>query len=123
MKFENKEIFFLYGDIPYICVMDTKVARFDTRWTEEQKRLFERASTLGGFRSLSEFVFFAVQQRAEEIIEKHEKIISTKRDQEIFANALMNPPSPNSKLKKAAKRYLDLIEPDGVRNRATKIKS
>lgn len=103
--------------------MDTKVARFDTRWTEEQKRLFERASTLGGFRSLSEFVFFAVQQRAEEIIEKHEKIISTKRDQEIFANALMNPPSPNSKLKKAAKKYLDLIEPDGVRNRATKVKS
>ena len=103
--------------------MNTKVARFDTRWTEEQKSLFERASTLGGFRSLSEFVFFAVQQRAEEIIEKHEQIISTKRDQEIFANALMNPPSPNSKLKQAAKRYLDLIEPDGVRNRATTVKS
>ncbi len=103
--------------------MSTKIARFDTRWTEEQKRLFERASTLGGFRSLSEFVFFAVQQHAEKIIEKHEKIISTERDQEIFANALMNPPSPNSNLRKAAKRYLDLIEPDGVRNKATTIKS
>ncbi len=103
--------------------MNTKMSRFDTRWTEEQKRLFERASTLGGFRSLSEFVFFAVQQRAEEIIEKHEHLISTKRDQEIFANALLNPPSPNSKLKKAAKRYLDLIEPDGIRNKTVTVKS
>lgn len=99
--------------------MSTKFARFDTRWTEEQKRLFERASTLGGFRSLSEFVFFAVQQQAEEIIEKHERIIASQKDQEIFANALLNPPSPNSKLKKAARRYLDLMEKDEVQNRTT----
>ncbi|MDL5511067.1 DUF1778 domain-containing protein [Arenibacter sp. M-2] len=103
--------------------MKSKIARFDTRWTTEQKEMFEHASSIGGFRSLSEFVFFAVQQRAEEIIEKHEQIISSRRDQEIFANALLNPPSPNSKLKRAAKRYMELIESDGVRNKAVKVKS
>ena len=103
--------------------MKTKIARFDTRWTEEQKSRFERASALGGFRSLSEFVFFAVQQQAEEIIEKHEQIITSERDREIFINALLNPPSPNAKLKEAAKRYLEIMESDGVRNKATGIKS
>ena len=103
--------------------MKSKIARFDTRWTAEQKELFEHASSLGGFRSLSEFVFFAVQQSAEDIIAKHEQFILSRRDQEIFAKALLNPPSPNSKLERAAKRYMDLIEPDGVRNKAVKVKS
>jgi len=98
--------------------MKTKEARFDTRWPEEQKKFFEKASVLGGYRSLSEFVFSAVQQKAEEIVERHEKMILSQKDNEIFIHALLNPPEPNEKLKKAAKRYMDLIEEDEVPNRS-----
>lgn len=94
------------------------MTRFDTRWTKEQKQLFERASSLGGFRSLSEFVFFAVRKQAEEIIEKHEGLVTSQRDREIFFQALLNPPAPNADLKKAAQRYLDLNEDDELSDRS-----
>tara|TARA_R100001015_G_C4609992_1_gene165321 strand:+ start:261 stop:560 length:300 start_codon:yes stop_codon:yes gene_type:complete len=90
--------------------MTTKTARFEARWTAKQKELFEKASVIGGFRSLSEFVLYTVQRQAEVIIEEHENFLSSKKDQKIFADALLNPPAPNAKLRKAAKKYLDSID-------------
>ena len=48
----------------------TKTARFDTRWTKEEKEYFEKASQLGGFRSLSEFVFYTIKEKAKKIISR-----------------------------------------------------
>lgn len=73
-------------------------ARFDTRLTNEQKVLFERAAKLGGYRSLSDFVIKTVQKRAAEIIDENEKILSSQRDAEIFFEALKNYGEPNEKL-------------------------
>ncbi len=36
---------------------------------------------------------------------KTAQILASKRDQEIFFDALMNPPKPNEALKKAMKQY------------------
>jgi uncharacterized protein (DUF1778 family) len=80
-------------------------ARFDTRLSKDQKELFEYAASLGGFRNLTEFVISSTQSVANEIIEKHNAILASKRDQELFFNALIHPSKPNSKLKKAASRY------------------
>ncbi|MDR3712084.1 MAG: DUF1778 domain-containing protein [Puia sp.] len=86
--------------------MKTKAtARFDTRIPEEQKQFFEYAANLGGFRTLTEFVIHSVRLQAEKIIEKHNAILASKKDQELFFTSLMNPPKPNDKLKEAAKRY------------------
>jgi uncharacterized protein (DUF1778 family) len=98
-------------------IMKAKLARFDTRWTEEQKHFFERASVLAGYRSLSEFVFVAVQKRAEEIVESHERLLASDRDAEVFMQALLAPQEANSVLKKAAERYRKAVEEDGVRHR------
>jgi uncharacterized protein (DUF1778 family) len=87
----------------------TSKARFDTRLRQEQKEFFEYAARLGGFRTLTEFVVFSAQKRAEEIVEEHNKILASKRDREIFFNALTNPPHPNKYLKKAASRYNQAI--------------
>ncbi len=84
-------------------------ARFDTRLTKEQKDFFELAANLGGFRTLTEFVIASVQERAKDIVEEHNKIISSKRDQMIFFNEITNPSDPNMALKKAAKRYKSLV--------------
>lgn len=80
-------------------------ARFDTRLPKEQKDFFEFAATLGGFRTLTEFVIASVQEKAKIIVEEHNKIISSKRDAEIFFNELVKPSKPNEALKNAAERY------------------
>ena len=80
-------------------------SRFDTRIPKDQKEYFEHAASLGGFRTLTEFVVHSVKQEADKIIERHNSILSSKRDQEIFFKALINPPKPNERLKKAAIRF------------------
>ena len=85
--------------------MDTSIARFDTRLPKKQKEYFEYAANLGGYRTLTEFVIVSVQSKADEIVAKHRTIVSSRRDQEIFFDAIMNPPSPGKKLLAAAKKY------------------
>ncbi len=82
-----------------------KKARFDTRLSQEQKQLFERAARLGGYRSLTDFVIATVQSKAKEIIEEREVILASQKDQEIFFNALLHPPQPNSHLIQAKEDY------------------
>lgn len=84
---------------------DLKDARFDTRLSKEQKIHFERAANLGGFRNLTDFVVFAVNEKANEIISKHEQILHSSQDQEVFFNALTNPAAPNEALLKAVSDY------------------
>lgn len=77
------------------------MSRFDARLPEEQKQLFEYASKIGGFRSLTDFIITSLQAKAEEIIEKHNSIITSKKDQEVFFDALQAEAKPNKKLKSA----------------------
>lgn len=80
-------------------------ARFDTRVSREQKELFELAATLGGFRTLTDFVISTLQEKAKIILEEHQTILASERDRRIFFDALLHPPKPNARLKAAAKRY------------------
>jgi len=87
-----------------------KTARFDTRWSLEHKSIFEKASQLSGFKSLSDFVFYTLQERARQIIEDHKNILASEKDQEIFFNALMNPPAPNKDLRRAKAKHDDFLK-------------
>jgi len=80
-------------------------ARFDTRLPKEQKQFFEKAAMLGGYRSLTDFIIQAVQDKAKEIIKERELIIASERDSEIFFNEITNPGSPNKSLRKAVEGY------------------
>ena len=83
-----------------------EMTRFDARITKEQKELFEYAAEITGSRTLTEFVISAAQKEADKVIEKKQlKLVASKRDQEIFFDALMNPAKPNAALKKALNRY------------------
>ena len=86
----------------------SKVARLEARISPEQKLLFERAADLQG-RSLTEFVVRSAQEAAEEAIRAHELISLTARDTKAFINALLKPPAPGSRLKRAAERYQSLM--------------
>lgn len=84
-------------------------ARFDTRLSKEQKQLFERASVLGGYRSLTDFVLATVQDKAKEIIEESEIVIASEKDKTIFFESLINPPKPNKELLSAKKAYDKIV--------------
>lgn len=84
-------------------------ARFDTRLPKEQKLLFERAARIGGYRSLTDFVVLAAQEKAKQIILEKERIIASKRDSEIFFEAITNSPKANKDLINAASEYKALL--------------
>lgn len=85
-------------------------ARFDAKIPKAQKALFEYAASLGGFRTLTDFIINASQEKANAIIEEHNTILASKKDQEIFFNAFMNPAGPNQKLKLTAERYKKFLQ-------------
>ena len=55
-------------------------ARFDAKIPRVQKQLFEYAASLGGFRTLTDFVINAVQEKANTIIQQHDTILASERD-------------------------------------------
>lgn len=79
--------------------------RFEARLSVEEKEFFERAAAIGGFRSLTEFIIRSARKRAEEIVNRYELVIASKRDSEVFFNAILNPESPNEKLVAAANKF------------------
>jgi uncharacterized protein (DUF1778 family) len=94
--------------------------RFDTRLSAEMKDFFEQAAELGGYKTFSEFVIYSVKLQAEKIFEKHNTILASKKDQEIFFSAIMNPDEPNSELKEAAERYKKMTRRDELSNSSIK---
>jgi uncharacterized protein (DUF1778 family) len=84
-------------------------ARFDIRLSKDKKLIIEKAAILGGYRHLSDFVVSTVYERAQMIIQKSETILTSQRDNEIFFNALVNPPEPNEALVSAANQYKEMV--------------
>jgi uncharacterized protein (DUF1778 family) len=82
-----------------------KKSRFEARITEEQKALFLRAAAYGGHRTLTEFIISSAQEKADALIREHEILHLTAEDRRIFVDALLHPPEPNEKLRRAAERY------------------
>lgn len=83
----------------------SKTQRLEARITQEQKELFQRAAEIQG-RTLTDFVISSLINAANQVIQENEIMILSKRDQEVFVEALLNPPEPSAKLKAAAQRYM-----------------
>lgn len=83
----------------------SELSRLDLRLPRKQKELFEQALEIGGFRSLTDFILTAVSEKAEEILERHKTLLASEADRKVFFDALLNPPSPNSKLIEAMKSH------------------
>ncbi len=89
--------------------LDIEKARFDSRLPKEQKKFFERAATLGGYRNLTDFILMAAQNKAQEIISQKERVLASQRDSEIFFDAITNPIQPNENLTEAANEFKALL--------------
>jgi len=80
-------------------------ARIDTRLSKDLKDSFELVASIEGFRNLTEFVIYSLKKESKSIIDKHNRILASKKDSEIFFNALINSDEPNQKLKFAMSSY------------------
>ncbi|MGB0949419.1 MAG: DUF1778 domain-containing protein [Marinirhabdus sp.] len=94
--------------------------RIDVRISKEQKEFVKYASELRGFKSLSEFVVYCINSEANKIVKDNNLIVKTIEDKKIFLSAILNPPPPNEKLKKAQLNYQKFKGTDGFKNRTTK---
>ncbi len=81
-----------------------KPERLEARITKELKIRLQYAADLQGS-SLSEFLLRSAEKMANEVISDHKIIKLTTEDSIAFANALLNPPEPNSKLRSAFKNF------------------
>lgn len=82
-----------------------KQSRFEMRLTPDEKVIWEKASMISGHSSLAGFVSDVVRREAKAIIEDHDKILASERDNKIFFEAILSDIEPNQKLKEAVKRY------------------
>lgn len=78
----------------------TRSSRLGFRVDAETKRLVERAAALEK-RSLTDFCLTALTQVTREIISRHESLSLSERDREVFFEALIHPPEPNERLRRA----------------------
>ena len=85
--------------------LKVKNTTFDTKLTKVQKELFELATKLGGYRTITDFILSTAEERAKTIVQQHEAVLASARDKKLFFDAVMNPPQPNQRLLDAAKRY------------------
>lgn len=89
---------------------EPKTARIDARLPESVHLLLVRAATLQG-RTLTDFIVSSAQQAAEDTIARHSVIELSVADQELFAEAMLNPPPIADALNRAAARHDTMIEP------------
>ncbi|MBF0137939.1 MAG: DUF1778 domain-containing protein [Magnetococcus sp. DMHC-1] len=84
-------------------------SRLQMRVTPERRNLLEQAARLTG-RSLSQFVLDSAEQAAIRTIEEQRVLRLTQRDSDFLVAALLNPPVPGERLRKAATRYQEMMD-------------
>src|ERR1700722_4787502 len=78
----------------------TRGSRLGFRVDAATKKLVARAAALER-RSLTDFCLRALTEATQATITRHETIVLSERDREVFFDALVPSPSPNARLKRA----------------------
>ncbi|HDF2341371.1 TPA: DUF1778 domain-containing protein [Morganella morganii] len=84
-----------------------KKQRIDLRLNQDDKSMIEEAAAMSN-QSISQFMVSIASQRAVEVIEQHRRLILSEESWNLVQDAISNPPVPNSRLKRAAKRLQDM---------------
>lgn len=85
-------------------------SRIEFRVSNEDKELFEYAKELSGFKTFSEFARFVLTKESKAIVKEENVILASKRDKELFFDALMGEEhKPNESLLAAIKYHEELI--------------
>ncbi len=87
---------------------ESKHARVHLRLDTRSKHTLERAAAYEET-TVSRFVLRNAVAAAERVIEAHERIVLPATDWDAFHDALLNPPTPNAALRRAARRYRERV--------------
>jgi uncharacterized protein (DUF1778 family) len=72
--------------------------------------LVERAARLER-RNVTDFCLSALNHAAQQTLERHGSLVLSEADRSAFFEALVSPPKPNARLRKALRRELKVLEP------------
>ena len=78
----------------------TRGTRMGFRVDAETKRMVMRAAALER-RSLTDFCLSALTEAPRQTISRHEALLLSERDRKAFFDALISPPRPNARLRRA----------------------
>lgn len=88
---------------------ETGTARLEARIPVQIYDQMQRAARLRGM-TLTGYLIATAGEDARRVVEDAEIMRLARADQIRFAEALINPPKPNERLARAAKRHAELIE-------------
>ena len=84
-----------------------KKQRIDLRLTDEDKTMIEEAAAMTN-QTITQFMVNSASARAAEVIEQHRRLVLNETSWNAVMDAIDNPPEPNERLKRAAKRLQDM---------------
>ncbi|HGY3104557.1 TPA: DUF1778 domain-containing protein [Citrobacter freundii] len=84
-----------------------KKQRIDLRLNEDDKHMIEEAAAMTN-QSISQFVVSTASERAAEVIDQHRRLLLNEESWNLVMDAIINPPAPNDRLKRAANRLREL---------------
>lgn len=87
----------------------SKSERVNLRLNSAAKRRLEQAASVEG-ETVSKFILSCALEHAEETIRKHETMALSRRDAETFLDAILSPPKPNARLRKALDEHGRRVE-------------
>ncbi|WP_097478702.1 DUF1778 domain-containing protein [Escherichia coli] len=84
-----------------------KKQRIDLRLNEDDKHMIEEAAAMTN-QSISQFMVSTASARAAEVIDQHRRLLLNEESWNLVMDSITNPPAPNDRLKRAAKRLREL---------------
>lgn len=82
----------------------TRTARIELRLSQEDKNLVTQAAELHGLKP-SEYVLRILRRASKRTVEQVRVLDYSRRDQIALVEALLSPPAPNARLRKAKEKY------------------
>ena len=86
-----------------------KSERIEARIRPDDKAFLEEAARHLGL-SLADFVTSSARTRAEDVMRRRDEVLLSRRDQEAFVQALLNPAPPTDRLRAAVADYRSSVE-------------
>jgi uncharacterized protein (DUF1778 family) len=85
---------------------ENKSQRLELRLTKRQKDFISKASSVSGFKNVSDYILHLAISDSKNVIREQQIFELSERDRVSFMETLENPPEPGKNLKKAMASYL-----------------
>jgi uncharacterized protein (DUF1778 family) len=100
LKFERRSVMPRSSSSPDKEERRLRGTRLGFRVDSETKRLVKRAAALER-RSLTDYCLTALTTATRETFARHQSLVLSERDRAVFFDALVHPPAPNDRLRRA----------------------